>query len=175
MPPVELPVLADVATCPAALPIAGACRSQQGVICREMEIDAEGDAGHRMTPRALEVIRESEGGKYLNVKSDPSTVTGFCHGNALPVVTNDDGQGRASYTYCPTWQAARDRHLAGLDGLYDEQEPEPVSMGVEADPLEDPWTRARRDLDDLAPPAPGEANGRQEVDVDALVAEAMRQ
>lgn len=176
MAPVELPTLPREPTCPAALAIAGACRSQQGVVCRIMQQDQEDDAGLRMTPRALEIVREGEGGVYLNLKSDPSTVTAFCHGDALPVMTDDDDQGRASYTYCSTWQTQRDRDLAGEDGLYDELEPEPVSFGVEDDHL-DPWTRAARRLDELAAPSAGELLervNRREVDVDARVAEAMR-
>lgn len=147
----ELPVLKGSPTCPAALPIAGACRSQQGVICREMQVDQESDPGLRMTAGALERVREGEGGTYLNLKGDPSTVTGFCYGDALPVIHESDSA-RASYTACPVWQEARDRHLAGLKGLYDEEEPETVSYGVSSLEEIDPWAAARRDLDLLAPP-----------------------
>jgi hypothetical protein len=131
-----------------------------------MEADQEDDAGLDMNPRQLEVLRETEGGVFLNLKSDPSTVSGLCHGDAVPVVTDEDGQGRASYTYCPTWQTHRKRYLAGKDGLTDPVEPEPVAMGVAPDGEEvpvqfgrasheasDPWRQARRDLDLLAPEA----------------------
>lgn len=157
----DLPVLRGRPTCPAAMAISGACESQRGVICREMQADQEGDAGVDMSAGQLGVLREGEGGVYINVKGDPSTVTGFCHGDGLPVLTDEDGQGRASYTYCPTWQAARDRHLAGKDGLYDELEPEPVSMGVEVEEIVDPWAAARRDMAILAPDSPAELEAQR--------------
>lgn len=151
-------MLASDPVCPAALKIAGACASQQGVICRIMQDDQQDDPGLRMNPRQLEVLRESEGGVFITVKSDPSTVTAFCYGDAVPVVTNDDGQGRASYSFCPTWQEARDRHLAGLDGLTEEPELETVSMGVEevdggpwaSHEADNPWAAGRQALDELA-------------------------
>lgn len=152
----ELPTLPREPTCPAALGIAGACPSQQGVVCRIMQQDSEDDAGLRMTPGQLEKVREAEGGIYLNLKSDPQTVFNFCHGSAVPVVTDADDQGRASYTYCPVWQGMRDRELAGERSLYDELEPEPVSMGL-GEPTAthtapDPFRAMRMGLDELAPP-----------------------
>lgn len=137
--------------CPAALKVTGASSGRRGVVCRIMQADQEADPGVDMNPRQLEVLRETQGGVYLSVEHDPSTVVMFCHGTAVPVVTNEDGQGRASYTYCTTWQTARDRHLAGLEGLADPVEPEPVAMGVGSHDAPDPWAQARRDLDLLAP------------------------
>lgn len=160
----ELPVLPRDPSCPAATPIAGATRGQRGVICREMQADQENDAGVEMTAGALGKLRETEGGVYLNVKGDPSTVAMLCHGSAVPVVTNDDKQGRASYTYCPVWQTARDRALAGEDGLTDPLEPETVAMGIAPDGEEvpvhlgkatheavDPIAAGLKGLDELAP------------------------
>lgn len=143
--------------CPAALAIAGACASQQGVICRIMQRDQDEDPGVDMNARQLEVLREGSGdegpgGVYLNLKSDASTVTGLCHGRAVPVVTDDDGQGRASYTYCPTWQHRRNRDLEGKDAMFDPLERESVSMGVSTSDADDPWAAARAGLDELAPP-----------------------
>lgn len=116
-----------------------------------MQADQAADAGLDMNPRQLEVLRDSEGGQYLNLKGDPSTVAMFCYGTAVPVVTNDDGQGRASFTYCPTWQRRRERDLAGEDALFDASEVERVAMGVSSLGAEDPWRAARAGLDELAP------------------------
>lgn len=148
---VELPVLPAEPSCPAAFPIAGASSGRRGVVCRAMQQDQDADPGVGASPRQLEVTRETQGGVYLTVERDPSSVVMFCHGSAVPVVTDEDGQGRASYTYCPTWQAARDRHLAGLAGLTEPVEPEATSMGVASHEADDPWGQARRDLDELAP------------------------
>lgn len=143
--------------CPAALAITGASASQQGVICRIMQRDQAEDPGVGMNPRQLEVLRDGAddeagaGGVYLNLKSDANTVVGFCHGRALPVLTDDDGQGRASFTYCPTWQQRRNRDLAGAHAMFDPVEPEPVSMGVSTLDAPDPWAAARAGLDELAP------------------------
>jgi len=145
-----LPVLPPEPTCPAAFPIAGASRGQRGVVCREMQADQEADAGLDMTAGQLEKVREGEGGVYLNVKADPSTVVMLCHGSGVPVVTNDDGQGRPSYTYCPTWQTARDRHAEGKHGLTDRVVAEPTSMGVSSLDADDPWGEAMRGLQELA-------------------------
>lgn len=156
IPLMDLPVLAREPVCPAALSIAGACRSQQGVVCRLMQQSQEDDPGVGMSAGQLGTLREGAGGVYLNLKSDPSSVTAFCHGDAIPVLTDADGQGRASYTFCPTWQAARDRRLAGEDGLYEDAEPESVSMGVSSDDAPDPWKAAREGLDELAPAQQGD-------------------
>lgn len=149
----ELPVLDRAPVCPAALKIDGACASQQGIVCREMQRDVDDESGVGMEAGQLGFLQhEATGGVYLNLESDPSSVTGFCYGDALPVLSNDDDKrlARASYTRCVVWQAARDRHLAGERGLYDEAEPEPVSMGVSSADADDPWARARADLDLLA-------------------------
>lgn len=152
----NLPMLPRSPTCPAALAIAGASASQQGVVCRVMQRDYEQDAGVRMSAGVSGFIQhEATGGAYLNLKSDPSSVTAFCHGDAVPVVTDEDGQGRASYTYCSVWQAEKRRIEAGDAALYVEEEPEEVAMGVEPVLFDDPWQRARADLGVLAPAQPG--------------------
>lgn len=151
---VPLPMLPRSPSCPAALAIAGASDSQQGVICRVMQRDHEDDAGVRMTAGQSGFIQhEATGGVYLNLKSDPSSVLGFCHGDALPVLSDDDEKSlaRASYTRCPVWEAEKDRIARGDGALYAEVEPEPVSMGIEPAALADPWAQARADLDLIAP------------------------
>jgi hypothetical protein len=133
--------------------ISGAMRANEGVICREMQADQQAEAGIRMTPGQLEQAREGEGGVFITAKHDPSSLVMFCCGDAVPVVTSDAREkGRASYTYCPVWQAARDRYLAHKAGLYDEPEPEAVSMGVEpyaTHLADDPIEAGRRGLKDL--------------------------
>lgn len=128
--------------------------SQQGVVCGVVLRDVQKASGVGMSPQELaEIQHDHENASvYLNLKSDPKTVTGFCHGNALPVLHDGDGQARASYTYCSTWQAEKDRIARGDSELVHELEPEPVSMGID-EPDGDPWMRARRDLDELAPPS----------------------
>lgn len=142
-------MLPSVPMCPAAAPIAGACASQQGVVCRVMQRDHEDDPGLNMSAAAAGFIHhEATGGVYLNLKSDPSTVVKFCHGDALPVL--HDGEvagGRASYTYCPTWQAEKERIAEGRDTLLAEVEPEEVAMGVSTMDYADPWAQAQRDLE----------------------------
>lgn len=138
-------------TCPAAAKIAGACGSQEGVVCRVMQTAHKDDPGLNMTAGQSGFIQnEADGGVYLNLKSDPSTVVKFCHGDALPVL--HDGThlgGRASYTYCPTWQAERARIEDGRKQLLEDPEPESVAAGVTVNPLEDPF-QAHRDLEELA-------------------------
>lgn len=147
----ELPTLRRSPVCPAALKIDGACGSQQGIVCRIMQRDHQDDAGVGMSAAQSGFIQhEASGGVYLNLKSDPSTVCNFCMGDAVPVVTDADHQGRASYTYCSVWQAEKERIARGEAGLYEDLEPEPVSMGMDSSSAADPWAQARADLDLLA-------------------------
>lgn len=145
----ELPVIPQSPTCPAALKVTGAMPANAGVVCRLMQEDQESDAGVDMTAGQLEKVREGSGGVFISANQDPSTLVMFCHGNAIPVLTDDDGQGRASYTYCPVWQAARDRELAGEDGLTAPVIAEPTSMGVSSDEAVDPWAAAIDGLREL--------------------------
>jgi hypothetical protein len=147
-------------TCPAAAPIAGADPSGCGVICRVMKREHE-----NQDPTGMEagsygyIVHEATGGVFLSMKSDPTSVIRFCHGDELPVMHDADGQARDSYTYCPVWQAEKDRIFEGRARATRDPEPEEVSMGL-ADAIEggslgaeDPWASARRDLDVLAPPS----------------------
>lgn len=169
MPVVPLPTIPQgEPACPAALRVDGACESNAGVVCRVIEQDLKRELGTGMTAGQLGVMRESTGGVFLTMGSDPSTVMRFCFGDAVPVLDNRGGKGRDSYTYCPVWQAELERLWEGKDRLTKPVEPDPVSMGVDDDgePVgaetvsssEDPWA-ARRALDDLAPPQPGELLG----------------
>jgi hypothetical protein len=147
-------VINDDPLCPAAFPIAGASRAMAGVVCRAMQQDIEREDGTALGMNAGEygyLRHEAIAGVHMNLKSDPGTVVGLCHGHGLPVVTDEDHQARDHYSYCPVWQAEKERIAAGGDELAPEQEPEPVSMGVSTQDAPDPWAQARRDLDVLAP------------------------
>lgn len=146
---VDLPVLPLMPRCPAAAPIVGVSAAMQGVTCRVMQRSHVEDAGLNMTAAASGFIQhEADGGVYLNLKSDPATVTQFCHGDAVPVLGDDDVPGgRASYTYCPTWQAERERIWDGREDLLSDPEPEPVAMGMSSTDAVDPWQSAREGLE----------------------------
>lgn len=137
--------------CPAAEGVAGACLANQGVVCRVMERAHREDDGLGMNAAQSGFIQhEATGGLFLTINSDPSTVTKFCHGSALPVL--HDGKhpgGRASYTYCPVWQEEKLRIEEGRADLFVEAEPESIAEGVTVNALEDPF-QARRDLEMLA-------------------------
>jgi hypothetical protein len=92
-----------------------------------------------------------------------------CRGDAIPVLDDAGGKVRDSYTYCPTWQAEKQRIAEGREqlkggGLAPEPDP-PVAHfddgrgNVREAPVgstyddPDPWSRARRDLDVLVPEA----------------------
>jgi hypothetical protein len=150
----ELPVINDRPRCPAALPIAGATRAMAGVVCRAMEQDIERDDGTDLAMNAGQygyLQHEAVAGVHMNLKSDPKTVVGLCHGDGLPVLTDDDHQARDHYSYCPVWQAEKDRIREGRDELAPEQQPEPTSMGVSSLDAPDPWAAARAGLEELAP------------------------
>lgn len=141
-------------------------------MCRVIARDRQAETGLDIDPAQLAIAREGgEGDTFLTVATDPSTVRNLCFGDAVPVLGEREVPGnRASYTYCPVWQAERARiddgrrQLAG-GGL--EDEPEAVSHwddgrgGERTAPAgssydaADPWAQARRDLDVLAPPAEG--------------------
>lgn len=152
---IDLPVIPAEPTCPAASKVTGVSYASRGVVCRVMLQDQQDDPGIRMSAGQLGKLRETEGGAFISAEHDPSTLVMLCHGDAVPVTTDEDGDGRASYTYCPVWQTARKRALAGLDGLTDDPEPEPVSMGVEepvaSHQAPDPWAAGLAGLDELAP------------------------
>lgn len=110
-----------------------------------MQKDHEDEPGIGMSAAATGFIHnEADGGVFLSLKSDPKTVERFCHGAMLPVLTDDDCEGgRASYTYCPTWQAEKHRGWEGRKRLLEQPEPEPVAAGVTVDPISDPFGAAR--------------------------------
>lgn len=149
----SLPMLPAEPACPAAAPVAGVDRSSQGVVCRVMQRDHEDDPGLGMSAAATGFIHnEADGGVLLTVKSDPSTVTLFCHGDALPVLTDEEQPGgRAHHSFCPVWQAEKERIADGRHNLLDEPEPEPVAAGVSTVDYSDPWAALRAGLDELSP------------------------
>jgi hypothetical protein len=134
--------------CPAALAIRSATEAGRGVICRVMQSSATTDPGLRTSPRALEVLRASAGGVYLNLKTDPRSVLGFCYGDAVPVIAADD-RTRASYTCCPVWEKEKARIEAGRAALVVDAEPESVSMGLSSQDADDPWEAAAHGLEEL--------------------------
>jgi hypothetical protein len=149
----ELPVINADPSCPAALPIAGASRAMRGVVCRAMQQDVGRDDGTALGMNAGEygfLQHDATAGVHLNLKSDPATLVGLCYGRGLPVITDADHQARDHHSYCPVWQAEKDRIAAGRSSLAEEQQPDPVSMGVASHEQPDPWAAARRDLDLLA-------------------------
>jgi hypothetical protein len=156
--------------CPAASAVAGATPGRCGFICRVVQQDRERERALGVTPAQAAFMREGGGGDtFLTIETDPSSVLNLCSGDAVPVLGEREVPGnRASYTYCPVWQAEKQRiadgrrQLAG-GGL---AEPEPVSHfddgrgGASVAPAgssyasDDPWAQARRDLDVLAPVGP---------------------
>lgn len=153
-----LPVVPAV-VCPAAVPIAGAMPANAGVICRVMEQDRDREQGAGLTPAQHAMTRDGSDGVLLTAKSDPSTIERMCCADAdVPVLDHFEKRGgRESYTYCPVWQAEKERIAEGREMLAEQHAPEPVShfdegrgFGAQSRPASDPWAQARRDLDLLA-------------------------
>lgn len=147
----QLPVVPRV-VCPAASPIAGAVSADSGVICRAMLMDRAREAGLGLSPAQLALARDGSDGVLLTAKSDPSTIEGMCCADEDPPVLDEFEKpgGRATYTYCPVWQAEKERIAEGRETLAEEREPETVAHGVGGSAAGDPWANARRDLDLLA-------------------------
>lgn len=145
--------------CPAAAPLAGTSQVTQGLVCRAMQQDIERDDGTALGMSAGKygyLQHEAFAGVHLNLKSDPTTVIKLCHGHGLPVLTDDDHQARDHYTYCPVWQAEKERLWAGRDQLAPEEQPEPVEMGL-VDAMSsldapDPWAQGLKDLQRFGDP-----------------------
>jgi hypothetical protein len=150
------------------LPIFGDRPGTCGVICRVMQQDRAKEDGVGVNAQQLAIAREGgEGDVFLTVETDPSTVERLCFGRGVPVLDERElPANRDSYTYCPVWQAERQRIEDGrrqLAGGGVEDEPEPVAHwddgrgGVRQAPAgsswdsADPWAQARADLDVLAP------------------------
>jgi hypothetical protein len=112
-------------------------------------MDREREAGLGLSPAQLALSRDGSDGVLLTAKSDPSTIERMCCAEQDPPVLDefDKAGGRETYTYCPVWQAEKDRIAAGREMLAEQREPEPVSMGVSSASDADPWASARRDLD----------------------------
>lgn len=165
----ELRVLPQV-TCPAAVPIAGVTPERGGVVCGVIRRDRQLDDGLDMDPAQLQIARgegEHASDVFLTMKEDPSTVEYLCCGRELPVTDRREVPGnRASYTYCPVWQAEKIRLEEDRELLSEEAREEPVAhfdtgyrdapgtlkQAQDSRAAADPWGRARRDLDILAPP-----------------------
>lgn len=156
-------------TCPAAVPVAGAVPHRAGVICAVIKQDRERERGEGMNATEFAIAREGgDGDVFLTIETDPQAVENLCCGDAIPVLGPNEVPGnRASYTYCPVWQAERERIEDGRKALAKPpEEPEPAiahwddgrgnrreaPAGSSYD-ASDPWEQARRDLDVLAPPA----------------------
>lgn len=157
-----MPELADLSRreplCPAARKIAGASTAMQGVVCCAMLQDVERADGTELGMNAGEygfLQHEATAGVHLNLKSDPSTVIGLCYGSGLPVLSDVDHQARDHHSYCPVWQAEKQRLAAGADQLVQERQPEPVSMGMgepaASHEAADPIAAGRAALEELAP------------------------
>jgi hypothetical protein len=150
VPIVELPTLPRrEPVCPAAEKVVGVATHDGGCVCRIQTLDQEAETGIGMDPHQLQVARESTGGAFLTVKTDPSTVLRFCFGDAVPVITGEDGQACDSYTYCPVWQRRRERDIEARRRLFDPVEPDGVAMGIEEPQAVASWEVAG--LDELAP------------------------
>lgn len=151
----ELPMLLSREPgCPAAGKVAGTCGADQGVVCRAMQQDIERDDGTALGMSAGDygfLQHETNAGVLITVKSDPTTLLNFCYGRGLPVLTDAEHLARDHHSYCPVFQAEKDRIREGRDCLVEEVQPEPVSMGVASHESSDPWEAARRGLDELAP------------------------
>lgn len=150
--------------CPAAVPIAGAVAANAGVICRVMQMDRDREHRAGLTPAQLALARDGSDGVLLTAKSDPSTIERMCCADGdVPVLDHFEKHGgRESYTYCPVWQAEKERIAEGREMLAELRVPESVShfddgrgFGAETRDTSDPWAQARRDLDELAPPRVG--------------------
>lgn len=86
--------------CPAADHVHGVDRFHEGIVCCVQQVEGE----------KADTLVEGGAHAYMREHTDPSIVLGFCCGTALPALTAEQakGEARASYTYCPIWQAARE-------------------------------------------------------------------
>lgn len=158
------------ARCPAALAIAGADQGSCGIVCRVMKNERATETGEGLNAAQTALARDGSDGVFLTLTGDPSTVERFCCADDDPPVldSSEKAGGRDTYTYCPVWQAEKLRieqareQLAG-GGVEPEAEPEQVAhwddgrgnsrqapAGSSYDSA-DPWAKAKRDLDILAP------------------------
>lgn len=124
------------------------------------------ERGEGMTAGEHAIAREGgDGDVFLTIETDPQAVERLCCGDALPVLGPSEVPGnRASYTYCPVWQAERERIEAGREALSKPVEPDPpvahwddgrggsreAPVGSSFD-SRDPWAQARRDVVRVSP------------------------
>lgn len=95
------------ARCPAALPQAGPPDSGPSVVCQVMAAEQ----------RITDQVRAGESvSPVMAHRGDPMILYGFCCGTNLPVATTEQlerleaaGIGRAHFTACPVWRAAKER------------------------------------------------------------------
>lgn len=161
--------------------MAGAQPSCGGVVCRVMQQEHGRVDGLGMNPKQLATARDGGSAVFMTLTGDPSTIERFCCGDGVPVLDEFEKRGgRDTYTYCPVWQAEKERVADGRRELKGGgvQEPEAVAswddgrMREDADRLverlygedgesglrgtassqesADPWAQARRDVDLLA-------------------------
>lgn len=72
----------------------------------------------RETERLDQMLFGSGYGQLVTERENPSTLHGFCKGDALPQTTQDpDVEPSAHYTYCPTWRAEKQRIWKGLETI----------------------------------------------------------
>lgn len=163
-----LPVLPPKTSCPAAIKITGVVPDRSGVICRVIQQDRERERGLDMNPVQFEIAREGgDGDVFLSITKDPQGVKNLCCGEGMPVLGPKEVPGnRASYTYCPVFQAEKERIEDDRSSLAKPpSEPEPeISMfddgrgGTREAPAgstydsNDPWKKAKKDLDVLTRP-----------------------
>lgn len=155
-------------TCPAAVPIAGVVPHRAGVICEVIRQDRAREQGEGMDATQFAIAREGgDGDVFLTIETDPQAVRNLCCGDAIPVLGPNEVPGnRASYTYCPVWQAERERIEEGRDALSKPMPAEPAVAhwddgrgGKREAPVgssydsPDPWAQARRDVLRVAPDA----------------------
>lgn len=147
--------------CPAAARVDGSTPARCGVICRVIANDRQRESGVGMDPAQLAQARVGgDGDTFLTIEKDPGSVQRLCCGTELPVLDDRGHYARAHYSYCPVWQAEKQRIAEGREQLaggglepesvesYDSGHRGPVEMPAER---RDPWASARRDLDVLAP------------------------
>lgn len=89
--------------CPAAESVGGTIRSGPAVVCRIMR-----DEG----VRADSITEGKTPGQLIGSRTDPSIYYGFCCGKALGRTSEQDVGPRAHHSFCPIWEAARERDAA---------------------------------------------------------------
>jgi hypothetical protein len=117
------------ARCWAATTVEGASPECSGVLCGVIALDRAKADGIGMSPGQLAQARSGGAGDvFLSIEKDPSTVERLCCGDGMPVINDlSVGGNRESYTYCPVWQAEKERLAEGRDTLTHPVEPDSVA------------------------------------------------